>query len=143
MILLKPYGEWDTALKSKYRKLKWQLLLQTMIIMLLSFLLGKMIVRLIIDGLFQGKISNMVISILMRMNLSYTQAGYIYGRVFIRHKDIFQWIGFVLLFLVTYYITLSRITGYLESIRRGIENVLSDTGSRSNWHQSLAPLRKN
>lgn len=127
-------------MKSKYRKLKWQLLLQTMIIMLLSFLLGKMIVRLIIDGLFQGKISNMVISILMRMNLSYTQAGYIYGRVFIRHKDIFQWIGFVLLFLVTYYITLSRITGYLESIRRGIENVLSDTREPIELASELGPI---
>ena len=127
-------------MKSKYRKLKWQLLLQTMIIMLLSFLLGKMIVRLIIDGLFQGKISNMVISILMRMNLSYTQAGYIYGRVFIRHKDIFQWIGFVLLFLITYYITLSRITVYLESIRRGIENVLSDTREPIELASELGPI---
>lgn len=127
-------------MKSKYRKLKWQLLLQTMIIMFLSFLVGKMIVRLIIDGLFQGKISNMIISILMRMNLSYTQAGYIYGRVFIRHKDIFQWIGFVLLFLVTYYITLSRITGYLESIRRGIENVLSDSREPIELASELGPI---
>ena len=127
-------------MKNKYRKLKWQMLLQTMIIMLFSFLLGKMIVKLVVDGLFQGKISNMVISILMRMNLSYTQAGYLYGRIFVKHRDIFQWIGFVLLFLIAYYIALSRTTNYLESIGLGIENILSDSKEPIELAPELGPI---
>lgn len=127
-------------MKNKYRKLKWTLLMQTMAIMLLSFVVGKMIVRLVIDGLFQGKISNMVISILMRMNLSYTQAGYIYGKVFMKNKDIFQWIGFVLLFLISYYAALSKTTNYLEAIGRGIDNILSDSREPIELASELGPI---
>ena len=60
----RPYGEWDTALKNKYRRLKWKMMLQTMGIMMMSLVVGKMIVTLILDGLFQGKLLNLIIGIL-------------------------------------------------------------------------------
>ena len=45
-------------------------MLQTMGIMMMSLVVGKVIITLIIDGLFQGKLSNLIIGILMKMNLS-------------------------------------------------------------------------
>ena len=71
-------GEWDTALKNKYRRLKWKMMLQTMGIMMMSLVVGKVIITLILDGLFQGKLSNLIIGILMKMNLSQAEADVIY-----------------------------------------------------------------
>ena len=53
-------------------------MLQTMGIMMMSLVVGKVIITLIIDGLFQGKLSNLIIGILMKMNLSQAEADVIY-----------------------------------------------------------------
>ena len=50
------------------------MMLQTMGIMMMSLVVGKVIITLIIDGLFQGKLSNLIIGILMKMNLSQAEA---------------------------------------------------------------------
>ena len=49
-------------------------MLQTMGIMMMSLVVGKVIITLILDGLFQGKLSNLIIGILMKMNLSQAEA---------------------------------------------------------------------
>lgn len=55
-------------------------MLQTMGIMMMSLVVGKVIITLIIDGLFQGKLSNLIIGILMKMNLSQAEADVIYQK---------------------------------------------------------------
>ena len=77
-------------------------MLQTMGIMAMSLVVGKIIITLILDGLFQGKISNLITGILMKMNLSRVEADMIYQNVFHASRDVFQWFGFMLLFLVGY-----------------------------------------
>ena len=49
-------------------------------IMMMSLVVGKMIITLILDGLFQGKLSNLIIGILMKMNLSQAEADVISGK---------------------------------------------------------------
>lgn len=127
-------------MKDNYRKLKWNLMLQTSIIMIVCWCIGKMVFRLLIDGLFQGKIPNIVIGFLMKMNLSYAEADRLYGRIFMEHKDIFQWVGFALLFLISYYAALTRTTNYLENIGKGIENILTDSPEPIELSPELQPI---
>lgn len=94
-------------------------------IMMMSLVVGKVIITLILDGLFQGKLSNLIIGILMKMNLSQAEADVIYQNVFRANRDVFQWIGFMLLFLVGYYAVLSKTANYLKNIGDGIDNVFS------------------
>ena len=56
-------------------------------IMMMSLVVGKMIITLILDGLFQGKLSNLIIGILMKMNLSQAEADVIYQNVFRANRD--------------------------------------------------------
>ena len=63
------------------------MMLQTMGIMMMSLVVGKMIITLILDGLFQGKLSNLIIGILMKMNLSQTEADVIYQNVFRANRE--------------------------------------------------------
>lgn len=101
-------------------------MVQTMLTMIVCFCIGKMVFRLLIDGLFQMKIPHLVIGFLMKMNVPYGEADRLYGEIFMKHKDIYQWVGFALLFLVSYYVMLSRTTGYFENIGKGVENILID-----------------
>ena len=115
-------------------------MLQTMGIMMMSLVVGKVIITLIIDGLFQGKLSNLIIGILMKMNLSQAEADVIYQNVFRANRDVFQWIGFMLLFLVGYYAALSKTANYLKNIGDGIDNVLSNSKQPIELETELEPI---
>lgn len=100
----------------------------------------KMIITLILDGLFQGKLSNLIIGILMKMNLSQAEADVIYQNVFRANRDVFQWIGFMLLFLVGYYAVLSKTANYLKNIGDGIDNVLANSKQPIELETELEPI---
>ena len=116
------------------------MMLQTMGIMMMSLVVGKMIITLILDGLFQGKLSNLIIGILMKMNLSQAEADVIYQNVFRANRDVFQWIGFMLLFLVGYYAVLSKTANYLKNIGDGIDNVLANSKQPIELETELEPI---
>lgn len=109
-------------------------------IMMMSLVVGKVIITLIIDGLFQGKLSNLIIGILMKMNLSQAEADVIYQNVFRANRDVFQWIGFMLLFLVGYYAVLSKTANYLKNIGDGIDNVLANSKQPIELETELEPI---
>ena len=109
-------------------------------IMMMSLVVGKMIITLILDGLFQGKLSNLIIGILMKMNLSQAEADVIYQNIFRANRDVFQWIGFMLLFLVGYYAALSKTANYLKNIGDGIDNVLSNSKQPIELETELEPI---
>lgn len=109
-------------------------------IMMMSLVVGKVIITLIIDGLFQGKLSNLIIGILMKMNLSQAEADVIYQNVFRANRDVFQWIEFMLLFLVGYYAALSKTANYLKNIGDGIDNVLSNSKQPIELETELEPI---
>lgn len=116
------------------------MMLQMMGIMMMSLVVGKMIITLILDGLFQGKLSNLIIGILMKMNLSQAEADVIYQNVFRANRDVFQWIGFMLLFLVGYYAVLSKTANYLKNIGDGIDNVLANSKQPIELETELEPI---
>lgn len=127
-------------MKNKYRKLKWKLFLQTFIIMAVCWGVGSLIFRLLIDGLFQGKISNMVIGFLMKMNLSYAEADRLYGKIFMNHKAFIEWISFAVLFMIAYYAALRSTTRYLDAIGQGVENILEDSKKPIGLPLELQPI---
>lgn len=112
-------------------------------IMMMSLVVGKMIITLILDGLFQGKLSNLIIGILMKMNLSQAEADVIYQNIFRANRDVFQWIGFMLLFLVGYYAALSKTANYLKNIGEGSTMFYQIQNSRSSWKRNWSRSQKN
>lgn len=127
-------------MKNNYRKLKWKLMLRTIVLSLVCMLVGGVLLKLLIDGLFQTRLPNLVIAILMQFNISYERANEIYGQVFMEHKDIFLIIGFVLLFFVFFYGVISKITSYLNDIGNEIENILSDSEAPVSLAPELRPI---
>ena len=76
----------------------------------------------------------------MKMNLSQAEADVIYQNVFRANRDVFQWIGFMLLFLVGYYAVLSKTANYLKNIGDGIDNVLANSKQPIELETELEPI---
>lgn len=127
-------------MKNNYRKLKWELMLRSIIVALVSILVGGVLLKLIIDNLFQNKLPNLVIALLMKFNMTYERANEIYGRIFMENKGVFLMAGFVLLFFVFFYAAISRITSYLDDIGNEIEHILSDSQAPVSLAPELRPI---
>ena len=127
-------------MKNNYRKLKWELMLRTIILALVCMLVGGVLLKLVVDGLFQTKLPNLVVAVLMKFNISYERANEIYGRVFMENKGIFFMAGFVLLFFAFFYAAISKITSYLNDIGNEIENILSDSSAPVSLEPELRPI---
>lgn len=89
-------------------------MLQTMGIMMMSLVVGKVIITLILDGLFQGKLSNLIIGILMKMNLSQAEADVIYQNIFRANRGCVSVDRFYAAVSGRIYAVLSKTANYSE-----------------------------
>lgn len=115
-------------------------MLRTLLVTVLSIGIGYVIVNLLIDGLFQKHFPELVMRILVYFGLSREEANTLYGMIFMDHKDIFLMGGFLLLFLIFFYVAISKITRYLNSISKEIDNILSDSQDPVTLEPELRPI---
>lgn len=107
---------------------------------LISLAIGYGILVLLIDGIFQDSFPAVVISLLMKLGVSYNRANELYGVIFMDNKDLFVALGFIVLFLFFFYLAMSRITRYLDDIGEEIENILSDSEAPVTLVTELRPI---
>lgn len=127
-------------MKNNYRKLKWSLMLRTLLVTALALGIGYMIVVLLVDGIFQNRFPEWVIRCLMFFDLSWEEANLLYGRIFMENKDLFLLGGFMLLFMIFFYVAISKITHYLDDIGDGIDHILSDSDAMVELEPELRPI---
>lgn len=127
-------------MKNNYRKLKWRLMLRTGLVTVLALCIGYMIVELLVDGIFQQRFPELVIRFLMFFDLSNAEANTLYGRIFMEHKDLFLVAGFMMLFLIFFYVAISKVTHYLDHIGEEIDNILSDSDAPVTLEPELRPI---
>jgi len=130
----------DIVLKNNYRKLKWSIMLRTVGVTLLAMIVGYVIVELLVDGIFQQEFPNLIIQFLIKLNYSYDEANAIYGRVFMNNKNYFMVVGFIVLFLIFFYVAISRITHYLDEVGKEIDNILGDSDAPITLVSELRPI---
>lgn len=139
-ILSRPYGELDTKLKNKYRKLKLSVLLQTVFVTALTVLVGTFLLRYVIDGVYNDSFGTAFVTILTRCNVSQKKAIALYWKLIGNNKDLFTVLGFLLLFSLFFYIALSQMTKYLHQIEKGIENIISESKEPVHLITELKPI---
>ena len=115
-------------------------MLRTVGVTLLAMIVGYVIVELLVDGIFQQEFPNLIIQFLIKLNYSYDQANAIYGRVFMNNKNYFMVVGFVVLFLVFFYVAISRLTHYLDEVGKEIDNILGDSDAPITLVSELHPI---
>lgn len=128
-------------MKSKnYTRLKINILLQTMLVVLFTALVGCLFKNLVIDGIYNHKFADGFVHFFMWFHMPEQQAIDLYWKVIGNNKIDFMGAGFLLLFSFFFYFVLSRITQYLKEINQGIENILSDFNEPVRFKPALRPL---
>ena len=118
-------------MKNKYRKLKFTLLLQTVLVTALTVLVGGFLLQYVIDGIYNDSFAELFVEFLMSLNMRESQAIRLYWKLIGNNKVFFIIVGFLLLFAAFYYAALSKMMKYVDQIGDGIENILSESTSLS------------
>ena len=107
-------------MKNNYRKLKFSILLQTVLVTALTVLVGGFILNYVIDGIYND-------TFLMSLNMKEKTAINLYWKLIGNNKYFFIIVGFLLLFALFYYAALSKMMKYVDQIGDGIENILAES----------------
>lgn len=127
-------------MKNNYRKLKFSILLQTVLVTALTVLVGGFILNYIIDGIYNDEIADAIIKIMMDLGVKEQRAIDLYWDLLADNKDFFTIVGFLLLFALFFYIALSKMTKYLDQVGDGIENIASDSTEPIRLITELKPI---
>ena len=127
-------------MKNNYRKLKFSILLQTVFVTALTVLVGGFLLRYVIDGIYNDKIADAIIKLMMDLGVKEQKAIDLYWQLLAHNKDFFTIVGFLLLFALFFYIALSKMTKYLDQVGDGIENIASDSTEPIRLITELKPI---
>lgn len=83
-------------MKNNYRKLKFSILLQTVLVTALTVLVGGFILNYVIDGIYNDTFAEMFVEFLMSLNMKEKTAINLYWKLIGNNKYFFIIVGFLL-----------------------------------------------
>lgn len=100
-------------------------MIRTILWTVLAVAVGYGILTFLVDGVFQDSFASLVVRCLMKLGMGAESAQECYRQIFTYHKSMFVVGGFCLLFLFFFYISIGRMTKYLNDISNALEKILS------------------
>lgn len=127
-------------MKNNYRKLKFSILLQTVLVTALTVLVGGFLLNYVIDGIYNDSFARTFVRVMMTFNVKEQTAIDMYWGLIGNNKTFFMIVGFLLLFALFFYVALSKMTKYLDQVGEGIENIVSDSTEPIHLITELKPI---
>ncbi len=127
-------------MKHNYRKLKFTILLQTLLVFVVTILVGGGVLYFVVNRVASGSFAEWFVDVLMSFGLAEERAISLYWSLIGNNKLFFLIVGFVLLFALFFYVSLSQMTRYLDQVGDGIENIVSDSDEPIHLVTELKPL---
>lgn len=127
-------------MKNNYRKLKFSILVQTVLVTAVTMLVGIFLLNYVIDGIYNDNFATLFVKVLIYFNVEEQTAVDLYWSLIGDNKFFFVIVGFLLLFALFFYISLSRLTTYLDQIGDGIENIVADSNEPIRLVTELKPI---
>ena len=127
-------------MKNNYRKLKFSMLLQTLLVTALTVLVGGFLLNYVIDGIYNDSFANIFVDVMMALHVDEQTAIDWYWRLIGDNKTFYMIVGFLLLFAAFFYIALTKMTRYVDQIGDGIENIVSDSNEPIHLITELKPI---
>ena len=122
-------------MKNNYRKLKFSMLLQTLLVTALTVLVGGFILEYFLEDS-----SNDLVKLLTSVHVQEESARHWYWRVIGNNKDFFLVIGFLCLFSLFFYAALLKMVKYLNQVETGIDNIVLDSADSIHMITELKPI---
>lgn len=117
-----------------------KILLRMFINLGLVLALGFVILKVFIDGILQDPFARFVIGICEFFGFSNVEAHNIYGQIFRNNKNALLIIGFIILIIIFFYHTLSKITRYLNEIEDAVDKIVEEKESLIYLPNELKPM---
>lgn len=127
-------------MKNNYRKLKFSILLQTVLVTALTVLVGGFLLNYVIDGVYNDSFAQTFVGLLEAFNVQEETAKQLYWKLIGDNKIFFMIVGYLVLFALFFYVALSKMTSYLDQIDHGIENIISDSTEPIHLITELKPI---
>lgn len=127
-------------MKNNYRKLKFSLLLQTVLVTALTVLVGGILLKFVIDGIYNDSFARIFVEVLVFFNIKEETAVRLYWQLIGDNKTFYMVIGYLMLFALFFYVALSKMTKYLDQIDHGIENIISESTEPIHLITELKPI---
>ena len=115
---------------------------QTLWTAVLAFVVGGFLLYVFIDGIYNDFVSEFFVWTFKVFGMSHQEAVDTYWYFIGNNKQIFVFMGFMLLFSVFFYIGLSKIVKYLRQIEDGVQNIVSDASEEVSLSEELLPLEQ-
>lgn len=112
-------------MKNRYGKLKRTILLRSLLWTVLAVGVGYGILTFLVDGIFQDSFASLVVRFFVMLGAEYWRAEMYYREIFVYNKSFFVMGGFCVLFLFFFYVSIGRMTKYLNEISDALEKILS------------------
>lgn len=115
-------------MKNDLTKLKLKMLLQILLVLLATAAIGMFIQYAFIDGIFQDSFAEGFIALCRTMlHISRDDAIVLYSELFRQHKTFWIIIGFFILLIMAFYLSLTRFTRYFMEIIGGVDKLVQDS----------------
>lgn len=131
-------------MKNDFRKLKRTIILQIIITLFIAAAIGLLINNILIDGILQAPFADWFTQMIQNVfDVDFYAAQMTYMNLFQRNKPLWLAIGFILLLLIIFYITLSRFTLYFKQMNQGIHMLAEEQQAEFNLPPELEFMEKN
>ncbi len=127
-------------MRNNYRKLKFSILLQTVLVTALAVFVGGFLLNYVIDGVYNDSFSQAFINVLTFFHMKEEDAINLYWQLIGNNKMFFMIVGFLLLFALFFYIALTKMVVYLNQVEDGIENIVSESTEPIRLITELKPI---
>lgn len=128
--------------KNSYGKLKCMILLRTILITGLALIVCYGLLTLLVDGIFQNAFTELVVRTFEALGVDRDRAHHWYALIFIENRTLLMTVGFGVLFVIFFYISIGRMTRYLNDISDEIDNILFASDEPVSLDSELAPMEE-
>lgn len=117
-------------------------MIRTLLWTVLAVTVGYGILTFLVDGVFQDSFASLVVRCFMKLGMEAGRAEECYRQIFMYRKSLFVAGGFCLLFLFFFYVSIGRMTKYLNDISNALEKILSGSPEPIVLVPELEPMAK-
>ncbi|MDO4298770.1 MAG: HAMP domain-containing sensor histidine kinase [Lachnospiraceae bacterium] len=128
--------------KNSYGKMKCMILLRTILITGLAVIVCYGLLTLLVDGIFQNAFAKLVVRVFEGIGVDHGRAQHWYELIFIENRTLLMTVGFGILFVIFFYISIGRMTHYLNDISDEIDNILFASDEPVSLDSELAPMEE-
>ena len=107
---------------------------------ILTIFVGAFILVFFVDGILQDGFIEIFVKLMEIFHVDHAAALQWYSVIFQQNKLLIVVVGFFILFIFIFYMTLNGLTKYIDQIGNGIENILSDSTEPIQLIRELKPL---